>query len=194
MAPFDELQKLWQNQAPPAHSVDGVALARDLSAFARRQRRILIAKSILVVAILAWSAIVNSPSVLRLAGLLVVGVAAFSLIAIDWRKQRQLASPTFAEPSLDFLRKMRATVLGLRDPFRGYHRAFLIATLTGLNLICLAARRETVPHRVLLHVASSAMVLIVYYAGIRFRRRRIARDVLVRRLETLIDSMENRSS
>jgi hypothetical protein len=141
MAPFDELQKLWQNQAPPAAAIDGIALTRDLAAFARRQCRILIAKSIIVAAVLTWSAILNLGSALRLAGLLVIGVSAFSLIGADWRKQRQLASPPFARALSGFPPQNARDVLGLRDPYQGYDRALLIATIIGLNLISLAARQ-----------------------------------------------------
>jgi hypothetical protein len=193
MAPFDELQKLWQGQATPPPSINGRALARELRGFARRQRFVLIVKTVAVALILAFSAAANRSSLLVFAGLCLIGAAAGTLLAEEWRKQRRLVHPVYADPSLDFVRKSLDRVLSYCNPFRAYYRFFLVTALAGMNLICFGTAHGTPVRRVFVHAASSALLLGMYHGGLYIRRRRIGRDSTVRRLESLIASLENHS-
>src|SRR5581483_5217635 len=102
MAPFEELQDLWQRQAEiPTTRLEDVN--RLLRAYGRRQNWINTAKAVVVGALLAACIVKAHSSPIRLAALIVIVLAAAAVMAREWRAQSAIARRDFSEPSLGFV-------------------------------------------------------------------------------------------
>jgi len=198
MAPFEELQYLWQSQTaltPPR--ADGAALAEAFRRYGRRQDIFNIVRVALLAAVFA-NAVVSTwrrPLVL-FAVTLVVLCGALALIA-QWRKQRAIARLEFSAASVEFVRDAIARLNAQRNPF--HTREFVIlfaAAIVGYQLIALAAwHKMTLPERWMAHAGALAGPGAIYMFGRWVRARRWKADCapLVGRLRGLLRTMEERA-
>src|SRR3954470_22405917 len=129
MAPFEELQSLWQNQPSRTASPEQAAgLSAAFRRYGRRNDLINYAKVLLIASqtIYLVTTLRHRPLVLFGACLAIFGAVLF--MAHDWRTQRSIARLNFADPSTAFLRNAIARLNAQRNPF--HTRQFYIA-MTG---------------------------------------------------------------
>jgi 4-amino-4-deoxy-L-arabinose transferase-like glycosyltransferase len=185
MAPFEQLQELWQRQ--PRHAVppaEVAELARMLRAYARRQNWILGAKAVVVGLVLAWSFANVRSSRPGMTGLVLVAIVAALLLLDDWRAQGAIARRNFAAPSAGFVHETIDRLLARRDVRRRY--AVLIgAIVLGVNLMT--------PARPLwVRVFSSALPFAGFEFGLMIRRKRFDHECgpLIERLRAMQAALE----
>jgi len=174
MAPFEELQQLWQNQRQPATRVpDGAAVTRELKIYGRKRNLINIVKTVLVLAQICWMIALMRAIPLALAGALWIGAAEIAFIVLDWRRQWAIAHLNFLEPSLGFVEHAAAR---LREDGRLFRRQFALVILSvaaGINLIYLGTLRGSMAHRVTGHIEGTAMALAAWRLGVWLREKRV---------------------
>jgi hypothetical protein len=165
MAPFEELQELWQRQPelPAARFAD---VKRSLGAYGRRQNWINGAKALAMGLLLGVSAWAVRTSAASLAGIVLVTIAAGLLLARDWRSQRALARGDFAAPSLGFVHTAIERLLEQRNVGRSYYWGLIAACIVGENLILAGS------HKIWLRVFASLAPFAGLEFGLWVRRRR----------------------
>ena len=105
MAPFEQLQELWQRQkAPAVPTVEIAKLTSSLRAYGRRRNWVNAIKALLVSLAVAWGLAHAGSSRPGMAGIGLVAVMAGLLLISEWRKQRAIARRDFAAPSAGFVR------------------------------------------------------------------------------------------
>src|SRR5438309_1050417 len=136
MAPFEELQTLWQNQPQPTiGEADRAYLASSLRRYGRRIRLVYALKLVLVAAVVAFSVRHSAGSAPAVASILLVAVMGAVLLYVDWRSQRALSRLDFTGASLHFVRRAIAELEEQREPFRRYYWPFLGTLAVGETLL-----------------------------------------------------------
>ena len=174
MAPFEELQQLWQNQRQPEARVpDGIALTRELKRYGRKRNLINIVKAVLVAIQISWIVARLRGSPLALGGAVWIGAAEIVFIVLDWRRQWAVAHLNFPEPSLGFVDHALAR---LREDARLFRRQFailVISVVAGINLIDLGTVQGSVSRRIAGHLAGTAVALAAWRLGRWLREKRV---------------------
>lgn len=198
MAPFDELQTLWQSQpAPATPAINPAAIASAFRRYGRRQDIINGAKVVLIAVafVITINATRNRPASL-FASTLILATATLALIA-EWRNQRAIARLDFSAPSVDFVRHAIARLQAQRNPF--HSREYLIlfaACFVGYNLrIVTDWYKMTVGQRVAAHAVASILPVLIYAFGRWLRPKRWNAECgpLVERLTRLRETLEERA-
>jgi hypothetical protein len=187
MAPFEELQELWQRQdAPPVPARDLALLSSSLRSYGRRQTYINAAKALIVTAVLAWSVSRVGVTWRTAAGFGLIGVAALAILARDWRGQRIIAQLDFSAPSLAFVRDAIARIDEQRRPLRGLYWPFMGALVIGMNLTLAGT------HRLWLRLLASCLPFLAFEAGMWVRRKRFELECrpLIERLSAMRAALE----
>ena len=122
MAPFDELQSLWQSQQAPAPAVaerEAASLTQAFRRYGRRQDAINLAKFLVLAMqlLLVVGPMRHDP--MKMFGLALADCSAVYFILYEWRSQRAIARLNFAAPSRDFVRSAIARLNAQRHPFCG---------------------------------------------------------------------------
>jgi len=188
MPGFEELQTLWQKQAPRAATAQQAAeLTR---AFRRYGRRHDVINTLKIVIISIQLAILTS--YMRHRPMMIFGAclaifSALSFLVSDWKAQRAVARLNFADPSTEFLHAALARLNALREPF--HTRAFYIAmggAFVGMNIML-----ESWPG----HLFSCAMPFGIYFLARFVRGRRFERECkpLIDRITAALKTMESQS-
>jgi hypothetical protein len=174
MAPFEELQELWQNQQPPAaHVPDGTALARELQRYGRKRNLINIVKSVAVLAQIFWLIARLRGSPPALLGAVWISAAEVVFIVLDWRRQWAIANLNFPEPSLGFVKHATARLREDGRLFRKHFAIVIFNVAAGMNLISLGTLHGSLVHRVTGHIEDTAVVLVAWRVGIWLRAKRV---------------------
>jgi hypothetical protein len=198
MAPFDELQVLWQNQpAPAARLFDPADITNAFRKFGRRQDMINIAKSVLIFGALVHAAVVLRDRPLMLLSSTLVLLTAALALAAEWRIQRGIARLDFSAPSLHFV---RGAILRLQAQRNPYHtREYMIlfgAVLVCYNLMTVAVRHKlSMERRIATHGMATAFPFLLYAFGRVVRAKRFNAEYrpLIARLTVLRDTLEERA-
>ena len=198
MAPFDELQALWQSQpARGAQRFDAVAAGGAFRRYGRRQDAINIAKSIALTAVTVNSVVVLRHRPLFLFAVSMILFAAVLALITEWRNQRAIASFDFSAPSVAFVRGAIARLQAQRNPFHTREFAILFgAVFFGYNLMVIASYYKwTVPQRVLGHAVAVVLPATIYVLARWVRARRWESECrpLVERLTRLLETLEERA-
>jgi hypothetical protein len=195
MAPFDELQALWQSQAAvAARAFDPTALATEFRRFGRRQDIINASKSVLVVfAFVQTVEMFPSRPLAGISLMLILCTATLALI-VEWRIQRSIARLNFTAPSLDFVRGSIARLQAQRNPYHTpAYLTMFAAVLIGYNVLTLANwPRLTIERRILSHAVATASPAILYVFGrwVRAKRWNAEYRPLIERLSVLLETLE----
>ena len=194
MVQFDELQKLWQSQPPPA--VDARALGDALGRYRTRQDRINTIKLAAILFCVATGAFKLRYEPALVCGMVLLGAAALLFLFSDWRNQRAIARLDFTQPSLAFVRAAAVRLSQQRQPFgRLFWLVLLIAGII-LNWILLGALQQRPPlFRIVGHLLASAYPLLAYQFGKWVRARRFEAECrpLLDRLTALAQSLEEQA-
>jgi hypothetical protein len=200
MAPFEELQQLWQSQTQPDAQAAVAAESRGMAAALRRFRLrqyvingIRLAVIVCVACFQLWR--------LRASTLTTLGVGVFvaggiSAIVIDWRIQSAIARLDFTCPSLGFV---DASLERLRDPNAPFRRIGWICiglVAVGVNLMFLGpSATHTVASRIASHTAMTLILVAVFALGLKVRAKRYAMEYkpLVQRLAAMKAALEERA-
>ena len=174
MAPFEELQELWQNQRQPAaRALDGGALTRELKRYGRKRKLINIVKAVLVAAQISWMITRTHWSPLALGGAVWIAAAEIVFLILDWRRQMAIACMNFLEPSLGFVDHAVARLREDGRLFRKQCAVLVFSAAGGINLIYLGILHGSVTHRVAEHLAGTALVLVAWRVGAWLRDKRV---------------------
>jgi len=195
MAPFEELQTLWQSQNAPAMSrFDAAAAANAFRRYGRRQDLINTGKSVLLALAFVQAVVTygRHPLMTFVTALMVcAGVLA---LVTEWRTQRAIANFNFAAPSVAFVRSTLTKLQRQRNPLHTREFAILFAAVfLGLHAIVISSYpRTSVNQRILGHAIGFVMPVLIYLAGRALRRRRWESECrpLVDRLQTLLQTLE----
>ena len=186
MAPFEQLQELWQRQGevPAAQLAD---VTRLLGAYGRRQNWINAGKTVVVCAILGFCFYAARHEPARVAGVAIVAIAAGSLLAHEWRTQQAIARGDLAAPTLGFLDATIAGLLAQRSIRRSYYWTLMAAAVAGENLMLHGSR-------IWLRVAASLAPFAGLEVGLWVRRRRFDYECapLLRQLRAVRSALEDR--
>jgi hypothetical protein len=173
MAPFEELQELWQNQRQPAARVlDGGALTRELKRYGRKRNLINIVKAVLVAAQISWMIATLHGSPLALAGAVWIAAAEIVFIVLDWRRHMVIAGMNFPEPSLGFVDHAVARLREDWPLFRKQCAVLVFSVAGGINLIYLGILHGTAGHRIGEHLEGTAMALVAWRLSLWLREKR----------------------
>lgn len=188
MAPFEELQELWQRQPElPAARIDDVH--RSLRSYGRRQNWINAGKAIAIALLMGFSAyhVRNSPA--ALAGVALVTVAAALLLTREWRSQRAIARGDFSAPSVGFVDNAIARLLEQRNVRRSFYWTLIAACIAGENLILAGT------HKIWPRVVASLAPFAALEFGLWVRRRRFDHECgpLLGQLRAVKSAMEDRA-
>jgi hypothetical protein len=198
MAPFEELQVLWQSQPEAsARHFDAAAAAGAFRRYGRRQDAINIAKSIALVGVTVYSVTsMRHRPMFLFATTLILFSAVLALIA-EWRNQRAIASFDFSAPSIAFARGAIARLQKQRNPFHTREFAILFgAVFVGYNVMVVASYGKwTVPQRAVGHAAAIFLPAMIYVFArwVRARRWETECRPLVERLTSLLETLEERA-
>src|SRR5689334_16370882 len=195
MAPFDELQTLWQSQESPAVSrFDAAAAANAFRRYGRRQDLINTVKSLLIAAAFAQTAVTYPRHpMLSFIMFLMLSSGVLALVS-EWRTQRAIAKFDFTAPSLAFVRGTLRRLRQQRNPL--HTREFAICfgmVFLGYNAIVIASYgKSTMSERIIGHAIGFVLPAIIYLFGRAFRARRWEAECrpLVERLELLRATLE----
>ena len=189
MARFEQLQELWQAQPelPPAHLDDVRPLLR---AYGRRQSWINAGKAMLVGSLLTFCFVKAGSSPVRMAGVVLIAVAAALLLVRDWRSQRAIARSDFAAPSAGFVNATIDSLLEQRSGRRSYYWTQLGATILAENLMLTGIRR--IWPRIVFSLVPFAAIEV----GLWVRRRRFDFECapLLTQLRAAKAALEDRSA
>lgn len=174
MAPFEELQALWQKQQPPAaRGPDGTALTRELHRYGRRRNLISVVKAVLVSGLVWWMIDRLHRRPLTLAGALWVSAAAVVFLILDWRRQYAIAHLNFTEPSLGFVRHAMAQLREDGELFRKQFQLLVLNAAIGINVIYLGTLGGSASHRIYTHLVGTAVALAAWRLGRWVREKRV---------------------
>ena len=193
MAPFEELQELWQSQpAPLISQLDVHGMAEQLRRFGRRQTWINLFKLIFVPYTLVrlMKAFHWAPLAMCGAALLYIGL--FLYLVVDWRNQIGLSRLDFSAPSVEFVRVAHQRLRHQLNPMRRFFWVFVVTIGGGFNLILLS---RPGPPRIFSHVWVTALPFFAYVLRERIRRIRCRREcgAVLEKLESLLKAMENQA-
>jgi hypothetical protein len=198
MAPFDELQALWQSQ--PVKTIPHFDAAAAAGAFRRYGRRQDVINTVKVILLLA--AIVNAiffgqhrPVVLFAVSLMLL--CGFVALVAEWRNQRAIASFDFSAPSVAFVRGALDRLQAQRNALhtREYAAVF-VAVFVGYNAIVISSYgRSTIAERVIGHAMGAILPVMIYVVGRAVRAHRWEAECrpLVDRLSALLETLEERA-
>jgi hypothetical protein len=197
MAPFDELQVLWQNQPEGAARFDAAAAAGAFRNYGRRQDIINIAKSIALAVVTVYSVGSMRHRPLFLFAISLILFSAVLALITEWRNQRAIASFDFSAPSVAFVRGAIARLQQQRNPFHTREFAILFgAVFIGYNLMVVASYwKWTVPQRALGHAAAMFLPASIYVFARWVRAKRWESECrpLLERLTVLLETLEERA-
>jgi hypothetical protein len=196
MAPFEELQELWQSQnvrAPEAFDVRG--LSEELQRFGRQQNWINCVK--LSVAVLMffrlmarfhWVTLAVAGYILMAGGLLVY-------LVMDWRNQIGISRLDFSAPSVEFVRKGYERLQHQLNPMRKLFWPLAICIGGGFNLILASRGGPFNAFRLAGHLTATALPFAAYVLGCKIREFRFKREcgAVLEKLESLLRAMEEQS-
>ena len=194
MAPFEELQQLWQGQSGRSVSQrDAAALSSDFRRYGRRQDLIYLGKTVIIgcqLIFLVWL-LLHRP--LALFGACIADFGAILFMISDWRTQRAIARLNFAEPSVEFLRRALARLEAQRNPFR--RREFYVAmggVWIGCNLMFTKLSERTLSGILGALAFTTALPFAAYGIGRWIRARRFEMECrpLIDRLERVLRTLE----
>ena len=197
MAPFEELQVLWQSQPtqPPAR-FDAAAAANAFRRYGRRQDIINTAKAALLVGVIVDAIVFgrNRPVVLFAVSLMIFsGILA---LITEWREQRAIASFDFSAPSVAFVRAAIARLRAQRNPLQTRTYALLFgAVFVGYNAIVISSYgKSTLGERAIGHALGVILPVMIYLVGKAVRSRRWDAECkpLMDRLCALLETLEER--
>jgi hypothetical protein len=187
MARFEQLQELWQAQPelPPAHLDDVKPLLR---AYGRRQTWIHAGKTVLVAGLLTFCFMRAGSSPVRISGILLVAIAAASMLIRDWRSQQAIARADFAAPSAGFVNATIDRLLEQRTVRRSYYWVLLGVAILAENLMLTGTRRLWP------RIVSSLVPFAALEAGLWVRRRRFDHECapLLEQLRAVKTALEGR--
>src|ERR1035437_9602209 len=196
MAPFEELQQLWQRQPPPAAmpAPDAAALSDAFRRYGRRHDLIYLGKAIVIACLLIFLLTLLRQRPLAAFGACLVVFSGILFLISDWREDRANARLHFAPPSVEFLRSAIACLHAQRNPFRT--REFYIAmggVWIGCSLI-LASHwpQETFSSLLRTFAFITAVPFAAYAFGRWIRNKRFEKQCrpLIDRLEAVLETME----
>ena len=174
MAPFEELQELWQNQEPPAAGVpDGAALTRELRRYGRNRNLINIVKAVLVAGQICYMIARMRGIPLAFAGAVWIAVAEIVFIVLDWRRQWAIAHLDFQVPSLGFVDHAVARLREDERLFRSQYAILVCSVAMGINVIYLGILSGSVAHRIMDHLEFTALALLAWRLGRWLREKRV---------------------
>jgi len=197
MAPFDELQVLWQNQpTKTVPRIDPAQFAGEFRRYGRRQDIINTAKAILLTAVVVDAVVFGRHKpIILFAVCLMLFSGVLALIA-EWRNQRAIAAFDFSAPSVEFVRSAITRLQQQRNPLHTREYGILFAAvLVGYNLIVLSSYgRSTMTERVVGHTIGLVLPGCIYVLARYIRARRWESECrpLVNRLTVLLETLEER--
>jgi hypothetical protein len=195
MAPFDELQALWQSQNPP---VAPAAVAGAFRRYGRRRDLINIFKVVLIGFVLVRAILHLKQDPLEMAAILLILATAVIAIAAEWRIQRRIARLDFSAPSIDFVRGAIAHLQSQRNPYHTpAYLLFFAGIFVSYNLMTVASwHRLTLERRIIWHLASTASPVILYAFGRWCRAKTFNAEYrpLIERLRGLLETLEERAA
>ena len=199
MAPFEELQQLWQSQPqvePRALGAESRGMATALRRFRRRQ---YVINGVKLAAMLwmTWFLL----SRLRLSVWSAIGVALFlagfiSALILDWRIQSAIARLDFTCPSAEFV---DATLERLRDPNAPFRRnGWVCIALVAASVNVMYSRAsagQELSTRIASHAAITLFLAAAFALGLKVRAKRYAIEYrpLLERLAALKAAIEERA-
>lgn len=192
MAPFEELQELWQNQtAPFVPSADLRGVAEQLRRFGRNQMWIngiklvvLVCATFRLVTRFHWAPLAAGGAILMFSGLLLY-------LVLDWRNQIGLSRLDFSAPSVEFVRRTRERLRHQLNPMRKLFWVLVVTIGGGLNLILLARPEKPGLQRIADHVGVTALPFFAYVVGVKIREFRFRREcgAVLEKVESLLRHM-----
>jgi hypothetical protein len=194
MAPFEELQQLWQRQTQRSVPLrDAAALSTDFRRYGRRQDLIYLGKTVIIACQLIFLVVWLRHRPLALFGACIADFGAILFMVSDWRTQRAIARLNFAEPSVEFLRSALARLEAQRNPFR--RREFYVAmggVWIGCNLMFTKWSQRTLSGVLAVLAFTTALPFAAYGVGRWIRGRRFERECrpLIDRLERVLRTLE----
>ncbi len=194
MAPFEELQQLWQGQTQRAvPERDAAALSSDFRRYGRRHDLIYLGKTVVVACQLIFLVVSLRHRPLALFGACIADFSAILFMVSDWRTQRAIARLNFAEPSVEFLRSALARLEAQRNPFR--RREFYIAMggcWIGCNLMFAKWSQRSFSGALPVLAFTTALPFAAYGFGRWVRGKRFERECLplIDRLERVLRTLE----
>jgi hypothetical protein len=194
MAPFEELQQLWQGQAQRSVSRrDAAALSSGFRRYGRRQDLIFLGKTVIIACQLIFLVWLLRHRPLALFGACIADFGAILFMVSDWRTQRAIARLNFAEPSVEFLRSALARLEAQRNPFR--RREFFIAmggVWIGCNLMLTKWSQRTFAGVLGVLAFTTALPFAAYGVGRWIRGRRFEMECrpLIDRLQSVLRTLE----
>jgi len=198
MAPFDELQVLWQSQpvkTPPRF--DATAAASAFRRYGRRQDIINTAKVILLLAAVVDGIFFGRHRPVVLFAISLMLTCGFLALLAEWRNQRAIAAFDFSAPSVAFVRAAIARLQAQRNPLHSReYAAVFAAVFVGYNAIVISSYgKSTVTERVIGHAMGAILPVLIYVAGraVRERRWEVECRPLVDRLTALLETLEERA-
>lgn len=193
MAPFEELQELWQKQPEPAPlAFDARGLTEQLRRFGRNQTCINLFK----VAMLVWvfyrllTHTHFAPLEVTGTALLFIGLVVY--LVLDWRNQIGLSRLEFSAPSAEFVHKAHQRLCHQLNPMCRVLWLEVVCIAGGLNLILLSRPPASLAMRIGNHLGVTALPFAAYVFGEKIRAFRFKREcgAVMERLETLLHSLE----
>src|SRR5690242_51024 len=175
MAPFDELQVLWQNQqAPATPRFDAPAAAHAFRRYGRRQDIINTAKAVLLAGALIQTVVTCRHRPLLLFVFSVMLFSGVMALVAEWRNQRAIARFNFGAPSIAFVRNTLARLEQQRNPLHSREFAILFAAVfLGYNAIVISSYgKSTMGERILGHAMGVGLPALIYFAARAIRARR----------------------
>jgi hypothetical protein len=198
MAPFEELQGLWQQQTTaPALRFDATSLASAFRRYGRRQDAINIAKFLLLAMqlFLVVGRVRHNP--LEMFGLALADCSVVYFILYEWRNQRAIARLNFAAPSRDFVHNAIARLNAQRHPFRGREFCILMSGFwVGCTVMLVAGLHAMSLTGFLIREAVVTVLLFVLPPfGNYLREKRWNHEArpLVQRLTAMLEATEERA-
>ena len=195
MTQFEELQQLWQRQAPRSMPLcDAAALSSAFQRYGRRHDLINVGKVIVMACQLVFLVSQLRHRPLALFGACLADFSALLFLVSDWRTQRAIARLNFAAPSVAFLRSALARLNAQRNPFR--RREFYIAMggfWVGCNLMFASPWPRISLSRALTALTfTTATPFLIYGLGRWIRGKRFDKECrpLIERLESALRSIE----
>jgi hypothetical protein len=191
MAQFEELQQLWQQQAPRrVPRADAAALTGAFRRYGRRHDLIYLGKTIVIACQLIFLVTLLRQRPLALFGACLADFSAILFVVCDWRAQRAIALLNFAASSVEFLRSAIGRLRAQRNPFRS--REFYIAVggcFAGCNVMIAGM---SFSHALAAHALVTAAPFAAYAVGRSIRGRRFERECkpLIDHLESVLQTME----
>lgn len=189
MAPFEELQELWQNQPAPA-------LTRQLRRFGRQQTGINLLVKVILLACLfvplltrfSWAPVAVCGTVLLYTGLV-------TYLVLDWRNQIGISRLDFSTPSVEFVRQTRDRLRHQLNPMRRVFWLLAVSVGGGFNLILLARHGASLSQRIYEHLSATALPFAAYVLGLKIRQFRFKREcgAVLEHLDALLHSLEEHS-